>query len=63
MDWPLVILLGSLPGVWIGCNPAFRPPENARRPLLAIVLLAARTHRIRVRAQRTPVRRLAPESA
>jgi uncharacterized membrane protein YfcA len=35
------ILIGSLPGVWIGSNLAFRLPENALRPLLAIVLLAA----------------------
>jgi uncharacterized protein len=86
------ILIGSLPGVWIGSNLAFRLPENALRPLLAIVLLAAglallrkagaefpisvifivplavaaaaaTTHRIRVRAERTRARRLAPESA
>jgi len=86
------ILIGSLPGVWIGSNLAFRLPENALRPTLAIVLLAAglallrkagaefpvsviflvplavaiaaaTTHRIRVRAQRTRARRLAPESA
>jgi uncharacterized membrane protein YfcA len=35
------ILIGSLPGVWIGSNLAFRLPENALRPTLAIVLLAA----------------------
>lgn len=85
------ILIGSLPGVWIGSNLAFRLPENALRPLLAIVLLAAglallrkagaefpisvifivpiavaiaaaSIHRIRVRAERTRARRLAPES-
>lgn len=86
------ILIGSLPGVWIGSNLAFRLPENALRPTLAIVLLAAglallrkagadfpisviflvplavaiaaaTLHRIRVRAQRTRARALAPESA
>jgi len=86
------ILIGSVPGVWIGSNLAFRLPENALRPTLAIVLLAAglallrkagadfpisvifivpitvailaaTTHRIRVRAERTRARRLAPESA
>ena len=86
------ILIGSVPGVWIGSNLAFRLPENALRPTLAIVLLAAglallrkagaeypisviflvplavaiaaaATHRIRVRAERTRARRLAPESA
>jgi uncharacterized protein len=85
------ILIGSLPGVWIGSNLAFRLPENALRPTLAIVLLAAglallrkagaefpvsviflvplavaiaaaTAHRIRVRAERTRARRLAPES-
>ncbi len=35
------ILIGSVPGVWIGSNLAFRMPENALRPTLAIVLLAA----------------------
>jgi uncharacterized membrane protein YfcA len=35
------ILIGSVPGVWIGTNLAFRLPENALRPTLAIVLLAA----------------------
>jgi hypothetical protein len=35
------ILIGSIPGVWIGSNLAFRLPENALRPTLAIVLLAA----------------------
>lgn len=35
------ILIGSIPGVWIGSSLAFRLPENALRPTLAIVLLAA----------------------
>ena len=35
------ILIGSIPGVWIGSNLAFKLPENALRPTLAIVLLAA----------------------
>lgn len=35
------ILIGSIPGVWIGANLAFRLPENALRPTLGIVLLAA----------------------
>ncbi|HEY4276579.1 MAG TPA: sulfite exporter TauE/SafE family protein [Conexibacter sp.] len=35
------ILIGSIPGVWIGSNLAFKLPENALRPLLGIVLLAA----------------------
>jgi uncharacterized protein len=85
------ILIGSIPGVWIGSNLAFRLPENALRPTLAIVLLAAglallkkagadypvsvifvvplavaivaaTLHRIRVRAARTRAP-LAPETA
>lgn len=35
------ILIGSLPGVWIGSNLAFKISDNALRPLLGIVLLAA----------------------
>jgi len=35
------ILIGSVPGVWIGSNLAFKISENALRPLLGIVLLAA----------------------
>jgi uncharacterized membrane protein YfcA len=35
------ILIGSIPGVWIGSNLAFKMPENALRPTLGIVLLAA----------------------
>ncbi|HZV72195.1 MAG TPA: sulfite exporter TauE/SafE family protein [Conexibacter sp.] len=35
------ILIGSIPGVWIGSNLATRLPENALRPALGIVLLAA----------------------
>ena len=35
------ILIGSVPGVWIGSNLAFKVPENALRPTLGIVLLAA----------------------
>jgi uncharacterized membrane protein YfcA len=35
------ILIGSIPGVWIGSNLAFKLPENALRPTLGIVLLAA----------------------
>lgn len=35
------ILIGSLPGVWIGSGLATRLPEGALRPALAIVLLAA----------------------
>jgi uncharacterized membrane protein YfcA len=35
------ILIGSIPGVWIGSGLATRLPEGALRPALAIVLLAA----------------------
>ncbi len=35
------ILIGSIPGVWIGSGLATRLPEHALRPALAIVLLAA----------------------
>jgi uncharacterized protein len=35
------ILIGSIPGVWIGSNLATRLSENALRPALGIVLLAA----------------------
>lgn len=35
------ILIGSVPGVWIGSGLAQRLPENALRPALGIVLLAA----------------------
>jgi uncharacterized protein len=37
----LNILVGSVPGVWVGTNLAVRLPENALRPALGIVLLAA----------------------
>jgi uncharacterized membrane protein YfcA len=35
------ILIGSIPGVWIGSGLATRLPENALRPALGTVLLAA----------------------
>ncbi|MGI8580209.1 MAG: sulfite exporter TauE/SafE family protein [Solirubrobacteraceae bacterium] len=35
------ILIGSIPGVWIGSGLAVRLPEGALRPTLAVVLLAA----------------------
>jgi uncharacterized protein len=35
------ILIGSLPGVWIGTNLATRMPERGLRPALGIVLLAS----------------------
>ncbi|HEX4805659.1 MAG TPA: sulfite exporter TauE/SafE family protein [Conexibacter sp.] len=35
------ILIGSIPGVWIGTNLATRLPDGALRPALGIVLLAA----------------------
>ncbi|HEV3228448.1 MAG TPA: sulfite exporter TauE/SafE family protein [Solirubrobacteraceae bacterium] len=35
------ILIGSLPGVWIGAGLSARLPENALRPALAIVLVAS----------------------
>ena len=35
------ILIGSIPGVWIGSSLATRLPENALRPALGTVLLAA----------------------
>ena len=35
------ILIGSIPGVWIGAGLATRMPEHALRPALGIVLLAA----------------------
>lgn len=43
VDFGLVgnILIGSLPGVWIGSALAVRLPDNGLRPALAVVLLAA----------------------
>jgi uncharacterized membrane protein YfcA len=35
------ILLGSIPGVWVGANLSTRLPENALRPALAIVMIAS----------------------
>jgi uncharacterized membrane protein YfcA len=35
------ILIGSLPGVWVGSGLATRLPEHALRPTLGVVLLAA----------------------
>jgi len=35
------ILVGSLPGVWIGTQYAHKLPEHALRPILGIVLLAS----------------------
>jgi uncharacterized membrane protein YfcA len=35
------ILIGSLPGVWVGTNLATRLPERGLRPALGVVLLAA----------------------
>jgi uncharacterized membrane protein YfcA len=35
------ILIGSLPGVWIGTNLATRMPKNALRAALGVVLLAS----------------------
>jgi uncharacterized membrane protein YfcA len=35
------ILIGSLPGVWVGTSLATRMPDGALRPALGIVLLAA----------------------
>jgi hypothetical protein len=35
------ILIGSVPGVWIGAALATRMPEHTLRPALGIVLLAA----------------------
>jgi uncharacterized protein len=35
------ILLGSIPGVWVGTNLSTRLPEDALRPALGTVLLAA----------------------
>ncbi len=43
VDLPLAgtILLGSLPGVWLGARLSTRLPEHGLRPLLGVVLLAA----------------------
>jgi uncharacterized protein len=35
------LLLGSVPGVWIGSNVATRVPQNALRAALGVVLLAS----------------------
>jgi uncharacterized membrane protein YfcA len=35
------ILIGSLPGVWLGTNLATRLPERGLRPALGVVLLSA----------------------
>jgi uncharacterized membrane protein YfcA len=37
----LNILVGSIPGVWLGSSLSLRAPEGALRPTLGIVLLAA----------------------
>ena len=43
IDWGLAgnILIGSLPGVWVGTNLATRVPKNALRAALGVVLLAS----------------------
>jgi hypothetical protein len=35
------IMIGSIPGVWIGAGVAQRLPSGSLRPLLGIVLVAA----------------------
>jgi hypothetical protein len=35
------LLLGSIPGVWIGSNVATRVPQDALRAALGVVLLAS----------------------
>lgn len=43
IDWPLLatLLIGSLPGVWLGSHLAPRIPERVLRPLLAAMLMLA----------------------
>src|SRR3712207_3258840 len=43
VDWGLAgtILIGSVPGVWIGTNLAARAPEGVLRPALGIVLVTS----------------------
>jgi uncharacterized membrane protein YfcA len=43
IDWGLTgtILVGSIPGVWIGANLSTRLPADVLRPALAIVLVAS----------------------
>jgi len=40
VDWSLLgsLLLGSLPGIWLGSHASSRVPERLLRPLLAIML-------------------------
>ena len=49
------ILIGSIPGVWIGSNLAFKLPEHALRPLLGTVPLAAGTALVRKAGADIPV--------
>jgi uncharacterized membrane protein YfcA len=41
IEWPLVgsLLIGSIPGVWLGSKLSKRTPEHVLRPALAGVLL------------------------
>jgi hypothetical protein len=41
VEWPLVgsLLIGSVPGVWIGSKVSARAPDSVLRPALAGVLL------------------------
>jgi len=41
VDWSLLgsLLLGSLPGIWLGSHASARVPERFLRPLLASMLV------------------------
>ena len=42
VDWSLLsyLVIGSLPGIYIGSHLGVKVPDHVMRPLLAIILLA-----------------------
>ncbi len=41
LDLTLALIIGALPGVWIGAHVSSRAPDHAIRPLLAVVLIVS----------------------
>jgi hypothetical protein len=41
VNWPLLgsLLLGSLPGIWLGSHASAKVPERFLRPILASMLV------------------------
>ena len=37
----IALLIGALPGVWIGAHVSSRAPDHVIRPLLAVVLIVS----------------------